>query len=275
MMAEPASPLGNNALLSTTTANPDNSTLRTCQERLAENFGVNWEGLAAIIIFYLAVLLVGLWAGWKTRKKEANTEQVMLAGRDIGLGVGGLTMGATWVGGGFINGSAQETYKDGGGLIWTQAPFGYAMSLLISGTFFARKMRESEYVTMIDPFTQKYGKWGALQALPAAVSEIFWSASILGALGSTLQVILNLDEKVSIIMSAVIALGYTLLGGLISVAYTDVIQIFFIVIGLFLALPFAMTHEAVENIYSAKLEDGSTPAWYGAVAPHEWGQWLD
>ena len=31
----------------------------------------------------------------------------MLAGRDIGLGVGVLTMGATWVGGGFINGSAQ------------------------------------------------------------------------------------------------------------------------------------------------------------------------
>ena len=51
-------------------------------------------------------------------------------------------------------------------------------------------------------------------------------------MGSTLQVILNLDEKVSIIMSAVIALGYTLLGGLISVAYTDVIQIFFIAIGL-------------------------------------------
>ena len=85
---------------------------------------------------------------------------------------------------------------------------------------------------MIDPFTQKYGKWGALQTLPAAVSEIFWSAAILGALGSTLQVILNLDEKVSIIMSAIIALGYTLLGGLISVAYTDVIQIFFIAIGL-------------------------------------------
>ena len=36
----------------------------------------------------------------------------------------------------------------------------------------------------------------------------------------------------SIILSAVIALAYTLLGGLISVAYTDVIQMFFIVFGL-------------------------------------------
>lgn len=59
-----------------------------------------------------------------------NGPQVMLAGRDIGLFVGMLTMGATWVGGGFINGSAQETYS--AGLIWTQAPFGYACSLFIS-----------------------------------------------------------------------------------------------------------------------------------------------
>ena len=42
----------------------------------------------------------------------------MLAGRDIGMFVGVLTMGATWVGGGFINGSAQEAYKSG--LVWTQ-----------------------------------------------------------------------------------------------------------------------------------------------------------
>ena len=34
---------------------------------------------------------------------------------------------------------------------------------ILGGTFFARKMREAEYVTMIDPFTLKYGKWGALQ----------------------------------------------------------------------------------------------------------------
>ena len=85
---------------------------------------------------------------------------------------------------------------------------------------------------MIDPFTQKYGKWGALQALPAAVSEVFWSASILAALGSTLQVILKIDINFSIVLSAAIAVLYTLIGGLISVAYTDVFQLFFIVFGL-------------------------------------------
>jgi len=240
----------------------------------AEKEGNIWVGgLSAILVFYLVILVVGACAGWTRRGREVSQEQVMLAGRDLGIFVGVLTMGATWVGGGFINGSAQGVYSKG--LIWTQAPFGYSISLLIGGTFFASKMRESRYVTMIDPFTQKYGNWGALMVVPAAVSEIFWCAAILGALGSTLHVILHLDDDVSIIVSAVIALAYTLFGGLVSVAYTDVVQIFFIIIGLFLALPFALNHPAVANIYAAVQDDGETPAWYGTVAEHEWGGWVD
>lgn len=49
------------------------------------------EGLVAIIVFYLVILGIGLWAAWR-RKGEASTEEVMLAGRDIGVFVGILTM---------------------------------------------------------------------------------------------------------------------------------------------------------------------------------------
>jgi len=52
----------------------------------------------------------------------------MLAGRSIGLFVGIFTMTATWVGGGYINGTAEAIYTKG--LIWCQAPFGYALSLV-------------------------------------------------------------------------------------------------------------------------------------------------
>ena len=41
-------------------------------------------------------------------------------------------LSATWVGGGFINGSAEAAYRYG--LIWVQAPFGFGFSLLISKT---------------------------------------------------------------------------------------------------------------------------------------------
>ena len=53
----------------------------------------------------------------------------MLAGRNIGMFVGIFTMTATWVGGGYINGTAEIVFTDG--LIWCQAPFGYALSLML------------------------------------------------------------------------------------------------------------------------------------------------
>lgn len=39
-----------------------------------------------------------------------------------------FSVSATWVGGGYINGTAEAIYTQG--LVWCQAPFGYAMSLV-------------------------------------------------------------------------------------------------------------------------------------------------
>ena len=101
------------------------------------------------------------------------------------------------------------------------------------GFFFANKMREQGYVTMLDPFQETLGsRMGGLLFLPALCGEIFWSAAILAALGATVSVIIDLDNNTSIILSAIIALIYTLFGGLYSVAYTDVIQLFCIFVGL-------------------------------------------
>jgi high affinity choline transporter 7 len=74
-------------------------------------------------------------------------------------------------------------YADG--LVWCQAPFGYALSLIFGGVLFAKKMRREGYVTMLDPFQHKYGmRMGGLLFIPALLGEIFWSAAILSALGT-------------------------------------------------------------------------------------------
>ena len=51
-------------------------------------------GILSIIIFYLIILAIGIWAGRKQKSSEKNpdTEEVMLAGRNIGLIVGIFTM---------------------------------------------------------------------------------------------------------------------------------------------------------------------------------------
>lgn len=55
---------------------------------------------------------------------------------------------------------------------------------------------------------------------------------LLSVTGATLAVILYLDLNIAIIISACIAVIYTLFGGLYSVAYTDVVQLLCILIGL-------------------------------------------
>nr|XP_017520676.2 high affinity choline transporter 1 isoform X2 [Manis javanica] len=196
------------------------------------------EGLIAIIVFYLLILLVGIWAAWKTKhsgSSEEPSEAIIVGGRDIGLLVGGFTMTATWVGGGYINGTAEAVYVPGYGLAWAQAPIGYSLSLILGGLFFAKPMRSKGYVTMLDPFQQIYGKrMGGLLFIPALMGEMFWAAAIFSALGATISVIINVNVQASVIVSALIATLYTLAGGLYSVAYTDVVQLFCIFIGLML-----------------------------------------
>jgi high affinity choline transporter 7 len=50
--------------------------------------------------------------------------------------------------------------------------------------------------------------------------------------GSSLVVILDVDSRISVIASAMFAAVYTIVGGFYSVSYTDVLQLFLIVIGL-------------------------------------------
>jgi len=228
---------------------------------------INVSGLCSIILFYLLILGVGMWAARKKSDVEGTTEEeeTMLAGRNIGMFVGIFTMTATWVGGGYINGTAEVVFNDG--LIWCQAPFGYALSLMLGGIFFANKMRTKGYVTMLDPLQDAYGsRMGGLLFLPALCGEVFWSAGILAALGATLAIILQMDLDTAVIGSALIAVFYTWVGGLYSVAYTDVVQLGCIFLGLWICIPFAWIHPAVQPI---KVTDW-TEAWMGEIGGGWW-----
>ncbi len=57
------------------------------------------------------------------------------------------------------------------------------------------------------------------------------------------------NDQISIILSALVVVVYTLFGGLYSVAYTDVLQLFCIFLGLIITIPFALSHKAVGNIF--------------------------
>ncbi|XP_046367260.2 high-affinity choline transporter 1-like isoform X1 [Haliotis rufescens] len=226
---------------------------------------VNVAGLISVIVFYILILIIGIIAARKSRNKSA--EDSFVANRSMGLILSCFTLTATNVGGGYINGTAEAMAYSG--LIWTNAPILYAVSIVIAGVFYAPKMRRAGYVTMFDPIQAKLGdRAGSLLFFPQLMGDVFWTAAILSALGSTTSIILDLDPVLSIIVSTCVAVFYTFIGGLYSVAYTDVIQLICLCVGLVVACPFAFFHPSVDL---TRVQD----TWVGGLPTNMVGLYAD
>ncbi|CAL8297995.1 unnamed protein product [Merluccius merluccius] len=243
---------------------------------------VNVAGVVVMVVFYLLVLGTGVWASFKSRREAKKTrggdmtEMTLLGNRGISLVVGIFTMTATWVGGGFIVGTAEAVYNPSMGLIWAVMPVTATLCFLIGGVFFAGPMRDNRYITMMDPFHIKYGSvTTATLAIAALASEVMWVAGTLIGLGVTMSVILDLSYTVSIWISAAVAISYTLLGGLYSVAYTDVIQLVLIFISLWLCVPFAMMSPATTDITVTSFNNSFQPPWVGSLDSQGIWLWID
>uniref|UniRef100_A0A8C4RQ20 High-affinity choline transporter 1-like n=1 Tax=Erpetoichthys calabaricus TaxID=27687 RepID=A0A8C4RQ20_ERPCA len=242
---------------------------------------VNIPGLVAVIVFYIIILVIGIWASKRSKKEEKKcsgerSEVTIVGGRNLNAWVGVFTLTATWVGGGYILGTAEVVYTPTQGLFWALGPLGYAASLFLGGIYFVKPMRDKKYLTMIDPFQEKYGNvLSSLLVVTSVFSDVFWTACILSALGGTIEVILDISSYHSILVSAAVAIFYTLLGGLYSVVYTDVIQLFFIAISLWICVPFLMMSPAVTNILVTASEELYQKPWITEVDLEHLGNWLD
>ncbi|KAL7382876.1 hypothetical protein ABVT39_000704 [Epinephelus coioides] len=208
---------------------------------------VNIPGVIAMAFFYLLVLGTGIWASFKSKRKQKESgatgmEMTLLGNRSINMVVGIFTMTATWVGGGFIVGTAEMIYTPSMGLTWTLVMImAYSSSFIIAGSVFAKPLRERNCVTMLDPFHAKYGKalTGGLSLASLCVDALMVTTTLIG-LGGTMSVVLDLSYTVCIWISAAVAITYTLLGGLYSVAYTDIIQLVLIFVSLWICVPFVL-----------------------------------
>ena len=238
---------------------------------------IQWPGYLAMMGFYGLIFYLGTYAA-KMRKTE-NATSILLADRSIPIGLAVFTMSATWLGGGYINGSAEYAGSAAYGLIWVQAPWGYALSLWVGGLLFAGKMRRYRFRTMLEPLEQRFGsRVTALLFIPSVTGDIFWTAAILTALGTTFGTILGLDTSTSIILSAVIAILYTVTGGLWSVAFTDVAQLLLLFLGLGIVLPIALTKVGgMEQLWSLYQEQWGSAATFipsrEALGDYFWFWW--
>jgi high affinity choline transporter 7 len=203
--------------------------------------------LAAVLSLYASFLVVGWFAARKV--KDGTEADMIVAGRAMPLWIATLTMTATWVDGGYLLGTAEGVYKSSVAL-GVQGGLCFGISLILGGLFFAKTMRRHEFTTLIDPFEARFGKqWAAVLFVPALLGEVFWSAELLVAVGSTISVMAGMKLSTAILLSAAVIIAYTMLGGMWSVAYTDAFQLGLVALGLLAALPLML--EAVGGFENA------------------------
>jgi len=187
--------------------------------------------LVASVVLYLAVTIaIGLWAA----RRVHNSRDYLVAGRSLPLYITTATVFATWFGAETVLSVSSTFAKDGlGGII--ADPFGSSFCLVFVALFFARHFYRMDLLTIGDFYRKRYNKpVEVITSLAITLSYLGWTSAQMTALGLAFSVLSQgaISLNAGIAIGAAIVLGYTIWGGMWSVAMTDLFQSVMIIVGL-------------------------------------------
>src|SRR5262245_45218551 len=186
--------------------------------------------LVAFVVLYLVVsIAIGLFAA----KFVSNSKDYLVAGRSLPLYINTATVFATWFGAETVLSVSATFTKDGlGGIV--ADPFGSSFCLVFVGLFFARAFYRMDLLTIGDFYRKRYNKpVEVITSIAITASYLGWTSAQLTALGLAFSVLSGgqISLTTGILIGAAIVLGYTIWGGMWSVALTDLFQSVMIIIG--------------------------------------------
>lgn len=190
----------------------------------------------SIAIYLFALVGVGIY---KT-KMVKNSEDFMVAGRVLPWYILVGTLLATWMGSGSLFSGAGLGYRNGPAALWSSAGAWLGITLIY---FIAKRIRNFGKITVPDIFEIRYGRFAALLAtiITVIAYTTIVSYQFRGG-GKVLEMVSNgmISLEIGIIITAVFAISYTVLAGMFSVVYTDVVNGVLITIGVLAALVFML-----------------------------------
>ncbi|WP_298148418.1 sodium/sugar symporter [Flavobacterium sp.] len=214
---------------------------------------LSFQDYAVFILYFFIIVGYGLYIYKKKKQKTADSKDYFLAEGSLTWWAIGASLIASNIsaeqfigmsGSGFKMGLAIATYE------WMSA-----LTLIIVAVFFIPVYLKNKIYTMPQYLNQRYN------ANVAMIMSIFWlllyvlvnltSILYLGALA--INAISGLDLNLCMFFLAFFAIMITL-GGMKVIGYTDVIQVFFLILGglitTYLALDLVATHLGGEGIVS-------------------------
>jgi SSS family transporter len=197
-----------------------------------------------VIVYLLIQFLVGLYFFRRVRSESSY----VIAGGKFNSFTLGSTLSATQLSSATALGDVAYTSMFGIGyyfLIWPFLWLGY----WISAKWVARKMlrfgKRAGGMTIPDILAARYDSQKAVRSIAAIIlilSFLFDFGTQYRAAGIVLGNLFHLPYIWAVIIAAVVFISYTLLGGLLSIAYNDIIQICLFVLAYGLGAIFAVKY---------------------------------
>lgn len=181
--------------------------------------------------YLLLIIAVGYWAANRKKRETRTAQDYFLAGKSLPWWVIGASVVASNIsaeqfigmsGSGFVMGLAIATYE------WIAAPM-----LIIIAKWFMPVYLKMNIFTMPEFLEKRYNK------SVRSIMAVFWIllyvfvnlTSVLYLGGLSIQSLLGIELSYAILGLLTFSLIYSLYGGMVSVAWTDVIHVIFLVSG--------------------------------------------
>jgi solute:Na+ symporter, SSS family len=215
---------------------------------------VDYTVLALYFAFVLGI-------GWLVKKRVSTSEDFLTSGRSVPVWITSLAFIAANLGAQEVIGMCASGAKYGimtAHFYWV----GAIPAMLFVGVFMmpfyygSRARSVPEYLKLrFDEKTRGFN------AITFAAMTVFSSGISMYALGLLFQLVLGWSFTASVVLSATIVLIYTLLGGLTSAIYNEVLQFFLIVLGFAPLAILAVMHAGGWSGLASRVDPVMTHSW--------------
>ena len=193
-------------------------------------------------IIFIGYFLLVFGIGWLSLRWTKSEKDYWIAGGKLGWGIGGATMAATHTSAGTFIGTIGVIYAVGWSFGWVLIviPLAYWFMVAVLAPRFT-KVRE----LTLPAFLQRRYESKTARGVGAAiilVSTIVYIQAQIVAGGLVANVVFGLEPTTGMVIFTLILLLYTLVGGMLAVAYTDFLQMIIMVVGTIVSVPIALSH---------------------------------
>ena len=220
--------------------------------------------LSIIIVYFVAVLGIGLWIGRNTK----GGEDLFLAGRSLGWIAIGFSLFASNISSTTLIGLVGSAYE--GGLFISNYEWMATVVLVFFVLFFVPIFLRSRISTIPEFLERRFGPKSRryFSGLTIITNILVDTAGSLYAGAVVLQLFFpELDMWTTCVVLALIAGIYTAAGGLAAVVYTDVIQAVVLLLGSCLMTYFVFSHPTIDFSWTALTEGVGDPAKFSVLDP--------